>query len=162
MIRKLMIAAMTMGLLAGGFGVAQAKNAEGDQGSAKIAYVDLNRALNEVAEGKKAKAQLEADGKAKKQKLEIMQKEFETMRADFDKQRLVLSGEALQKKQEALQQKLIELQKTSMDFEKEFAQKEAQLTQPIAEKLKNVIGDVGREGSYTAILPKEMMLYAPT
>lgn len=130
-----------------------------EAGMPKIGYVDMNRALNEVEEGRKAKADLEADGKAKKQKLEIKQNELKTLKADIDKQRLILSAEALGKKEMEFQQKFMELQKMGADFEQAFAEKEAALTKPIGDKLKKIIAELGSSDSYAAILPKEVMLY---
>ena len=129
--------------------------------SSVIGYVDLNRALNEVNEGKKAKAKLEKDGKAKKQKLEIKQKELRSATEAFEKQRLILSADVLRKKEMELQKQYLEMQKMTVAFEREFAQKEAEFTQPIAEKLKRIIAEIGNKEGFAAILPKEMMLYAP-
>jgi outer membrane protein len=140
-----------------------AKSKEAGQASecAKLGYVDLNRALNEVNEGRAAKAKLERDGKKKRQKLEIMQKELKDMKEDLDKQRLILSQEALREKETQFQQKFLELQKTTVQFEKEFAEKEASFIKPISEKLKRVIEDLGAKEGYTMILPKEVALYSP-
>ncbi|MBI4126967.1 MAG: OmpH family outer membrane protein, partial [Deltaproteobacteria bacterium] len=43
---------------------------------------------------------------------------------------------------------------------KEFAEKEANFTKPIGEKLKKIIDELGKSGGYVLILPKEMILYA--
>lgn len=125
----------------------------------KIGYVDMNRSLNEVNEGKAAKAKLEADGQAKKKKLEIMQSELKKMKDELDKQRLILSKEALAEKEGKFQQKFIELQRTTVEFEKSFAEKEANLIKPISEKLQRVIGNVGSKEGYTMIIPRAMALY---
>ncbi|MFA5812758.1 MAG: OmpH family outer membrane protein [bacterium] len=150
-------------------GKAEAKaDAKTDEGAAtvkatdgvKMGYVDLNRCLNEVSEGKTAKAQLEADGKAKKQKLEIMQSELKKMKEDLDKQKLILSKEALGEKEQQFQQKFFELQKTSADFEKEFANKESNYIKPISMKLQKVIQQYGQTNGFTMIVPREMALYS--
>ncbi len=131
-----------------------ARPASAETGSSvKIGYVDMQRALNDVNEGKAAKAKLEADGNAKKKKLEIMQNELKAMKEDLDKQRLILSKEALAEKEAKFQQKFIELQKTSMDFEKEFAEKEMSFIKPIGEKLQSVIQKMGSDEGYTMIVP---------
>jgi outer membrane protein len=129
-------------------------------GSVKIGYVDMNRALNEVNEGKTAKAKLEADGQAKKKKLEIMQAELKKMKEDLDKQSLILSKDALAEKQAKFQQKFVDLQRTTMEFEKEFAEAEANFIRPISEKLQRVIQKIGSDEGYTVIMPRAMALYA--
>jgi len=130
--------------------------------SVKIAYVDLNKALNEVKEGKVAKQKLEAEGKAKKQKLQIMQNDLKKMRDDIAKQKLILSDSAMQAKQRQFQQKFLEFQKMSMQFEKDFANKQANYIKPISEKLKRVIEQIGKSGGYALIVPSDAALYSPS
>ncbi len=143
------------------FAGAVAKNAMAStDAQVKLGYVDMNRALNEVNEGRTAKAQLEADGKAKKNKLEIMQNELKKMKDDLDKQRLILSKEALTEKEAQFQQKFFELQKTSMEFEQSFAEKEANFIKPISEKLQRVIAKIGQQEGYALIVPSAMALYS--
>lgn len=129
-------------------------------GSVKFGYVDLNRALNEVKEGQTAKAKLEADGKAKKQKLEIMQNELKAAKEDLDKQRLVLPSDKVKEKEALLQQKFLELQKTSMEFEQQFGQAESNYIKPIGEKIQKLIQEIGKEDGFTMIVPKEVALYS--
>lgn len=154
--KKIVYAALVAMLIACGVGQAEEAKA-----NVKVGYVDLNRALNEVAEGKKAKASLEADGKAKQQKLEIKQKELRSLKEELDKQRLILSEEARRDKEGKLQQGLVELQRMSAEFERDFSSKETELTKPIGDKLKQVIAELGKTGGYNVILPKEMILYSP-
>lgn len=138
----------------------QSDSALTEDGGAKLGYVDLNTALNEVDEGKTAKAKLEADGKAKKQKLEIMQNDIKKMKGEIDKQRLILSAEALREKEVRLQQSFMELQKKTMEFEQDFARKEAEYIKPISDKLQMVINEIGSKEGYSLIVPKEMALYS--
>lgn len=160
--RYIMFMVVVALVLLGAKGVeAKSKTASREGECAKLGYVDLNRALNEVNEGRAAKAKLERDGKKKRQKLEIMQKELKKMKEDLDKQRLILSQEALREKEAKFQQKFLELQKTTVQFEKEFAEKEASFIKPISEKLKRVIENLGAKEGYTMILPKEVALYSP-
>lgn len=140
------------------------KDAAGAQissSSGKVGFVDLNRVLNEVNEGKAARAKLEADGKAKKQKLEMMQNDLKRMKEDLDKQRLILSADAMRAKESEFQQKFVELQKTSMEFEKEFGEKEAAAIKPISDKIQRTIQSIGASDGYTMIVPREMALYTP-
>ena len=129
--------------------------------SSKMGYVDLNRALNEVKEGKAAKAKLESEGKAMKKKLEILQGDLQKMRDDLEKQRLILSANALREKESKFQQKFVELQKQSMEAEQKFAEKEANYIKPISDKLQRIISKIGQDEGYTMIVPREMALYSP-
>lgn len=153
--KKLLVVAVSVVALMG-FSVI-AKAADGT----KIGYVDANRVINEVAEGKTAKAKLEADGKAKKQKLEIMQNDLKKMKEDLDKQRLILSADALREKEGQFQQKFMDLQKTGMDYEKQFGEAEVAAIKPISDKLMRVVQQIGQTDGYAIIVPKEVAMYAP-
>ena len=52
----------------------------------KIAYVDLQRALEETEEGKKAKTKLKTDFEKKQHELDARQEELKKMKQDLDKQ----------------------------------------------------------------------------
>jgi len=157
--KKLMWVAVAAAVVVSGF-VAVKASAESAAGT-KFGYVDLNRALNEVNEGKAAKAKLEADGKAKKQKLEMMQNDLKKMKEDLDKQRLILSADAMKEKEQQFQQKFMELQRTSMEYEKQFGEAEMTAIKPISERLQRVIQQIGQADGYTMIVPREMALYSP-
>ncbi len=157
--KRFALAVAVVVAVAGGAKVASAAD---QPASGKFGYVDLNRALNEVTEGKSAKAKLEADGKAKKQKLEIMQADLKKMKEDLDKQRLILSADAMKQKEGEFQQKFLELQKTSMDFEKSFSEAESTAIKPIGDRIQKVIQQIGAAEGFTLIVPREMALYSPT
>jgi outer membrane protein len=158
--KKAAVALVVIVAVCTAYAAARAAEGSASPSGVKIGYVDMNRSLNEVNEGRTAKAQLEADGKAKKQKLEIMQNELKKMKDDLDKQRLILSKDALAEKEAEFQKKFLELQKTSFDFEQEFSKKEAEFIKPISVKLQTVIQQIGQSEGYTLIVPKEMALYS--
>src|SRR3989338_1267006 len=64
----------------------------------KVAVVDFQLALNNVEQGKKAKAALKIEFDSKQKKLDLMQKELQTMKEDIEKQRVVLSESSLRSK----------------------------------------------------------------
>lgn len=159
---KKVVGLMVVLAVFGFISVAKAADAPVAANGSKFGYVDLNRVLNECNEGKAAKAKLEADGKAKKQKLEIMQNDLKKMKEDIDKQRLILSADAMKQKEAEFQQKFLDLQKTSMDFEKEFSEKESTAIKPISDKIQKVIQSIGSTGGFSLIIPREMALYSPS
>jgi outer membrane protein len=164
--KKLVAVGAVLAILGTAWVASAEKSGKGNEAAAtassgsKIGYVDMNRALNEVNEGKAAKAKLEAEGKAKKQKLEIMQSELKKMKEDLDKQKLILSKEAMQEKESQFQQKFFELQKTSAEFEKQFAEQETNYIKPIGQKLQTVIQRIGQSEGYSMIVPREVALYS--
>src|SRR5262245_28424487 len=74
----------------------------------KLGYVDLQRALNEVDEGKTAKASLKREFDQKQKLLDEKQEELKRMKADLDKQSVVMAEDAKKEKQGELDRKFIE------------------------------------------------------
>jgi len=133
-------------------------------GSIKIGTVDLNRALNEVEEGKRAKAKLEQEFKAKKAELDTMKNDLQTMGAELEKQGQLLSAEALKEKRENYQRKFIEYQQKAREYTEQLAQQESESTGKIIGKLRTVVEKIAQRDGYTLVLEKSQgaVVYGPT
>ncbi|MFH1654689.1 MAG: OmpH family outer membrane protein [Pseudomonadota bacterium] len=129
----------------------------------KFGYVDINRALNEVEEGKKAKKALEVEVNVKKQKLAAYEQELKDMKTELEKKRLVLSPDALKEKEEEFRRKFMEVQQQMGQFQQDVAKKEMELTQGIVERLRALVQGIGGQDNYTMILEtsRDVVLYAP-
>lgn len=123
-------------------------------GQARIAVVDLQRALNETDDGRRAKARLKRLFKRRQQSLDAKQNELKKMKSEIERQKEVLSREALQKKLEEYQQAFVELQSTYVEYQRELAQKEAQLTKGILERMQAILRSMGQQQNYTLIVEK--------
>lgn len=120
----------------------------------KIATVDLQKALQSVEAGKKAKAQLEKEFAAKKKDIEKEQAALKKMDEEFKKQSVVMNEEARAKKQGELQARFMKYQEMAARSQAELQQKEAQLTEPLINKLRGVVSDVAKKKGYTLVLEK--------
>ena len=121
---------------------------------AKIAFVDMNKALQETAAGKKAKADLEKEFKAKKDELTKKQNDLKKMGEDFEKKRAVLSDDVRQKKQAELQQEMMKWQESAGQAQMSMQAKEQEALKPILNKLQKAIEATAKEGGYTMVLEK--------
>lgn len=130
----------------------------------KIGVVDFQRALNEVEEGKAAKARLKTEFDQKQKSLDALQNELKAMRDNLEKQKTVLSKDALQQKEMEYRDKFIELQKKLADSRVELQQKELQYTGSIITALRQIVKEIGDRDKYTLILERggDVVLYAPT
>src|SRR5262245_9593685 len=76
----------------------------------KYAFVDLQRALEETEDGKKAKAKLKSDFDRKQKELDDKQEELKKMKDALDKKAQLMKPEALAKEQKDFQDRFVELQ----------------------------------------------------
>lgn len=120
----------------------------------KIATVDLQKAIQSVEAGKKAKAQLEKDYTAKKKDLEAEEASLRKMIDEFKKQSLVMSEEARAKKQAELQERGLKYEELKQRSTVDLQQKEQELTRPLINKLRVVISEIAKQKGYTLILEK--------
>lgn len=120
----------------------------------KLGYIDMNKALQETAAGKKAKGELEKEFKAKKDELQKKQADLKKMGEDFEKKRAVLSDDVRQKKQAELQQEMMKWQESAGQAQMAMQAKEQEALKPILDKLQKAIERVAKDKGYTMILEK--------
>lgn len=130
----------------------------------RIAVVDLQRALNETEDGRRAKARLKRLFKRRQQELDKAQNELKVLKEDIERQKNVLSREALQKRVEDYQKAFIELQSTYVEYQRELAEKEAQLTREIIARMEQILRRLGQAEGYTLIIERNEagVVWVPT
>jgi len=130
----------------------------------KIGVVDLQRALNETEDGRKAKNQLKKLFEDRQKTLDAQQEKLRTMKEDLEKQKNVLSREVMAKKLEEYQKAFAELQSTYMDYQRELGGKEADLTKDILARMQEIARRIGQKEGYTMILDRGEagVLYVPS
>jgi outer membrane protein len=128
----------------------------------KIATVDMQKALQSVDAGKKAKAQLETEFNAKKKQLQTEEASLRKMTDEFKKQSSVMSDEARNKKQSEIQERVAKYQEETQKSQMEIQQKERELTDPILAKLRGLIMNVAKTKGYTTVFEKNenVVLYS--
>ena len=127
----------------------------------KVGVVDMQKAIQATAAGKKAKAELEGEFNKKKKELEKKEADLKKMGEDLEKKKSVMSEEALGKKQAEFQEEMMKYRDVVGKSQLEIQKKERDLTAPILEKMKKVIGKVAKEKSFAVVLENsQAVLYA--
>jgi outer membrane protein len=129
----------------------------------KIGLVDFQRALNEVNEGKNAKAALKTQFETKQNALTAKQESLKTLKDQLETQRAALSADAMKKKEAEYRDQFLELQKTLAQYRNEMATKEAEMTQNIVKKMRGTVAAIGAKDGYNLIFEtsQDALLYAP-
>src|SRR4051794_29494735 len=100
----------------------------------KIGFVDMQKAIQETEEGKKAKKELEADFNKKKKDLEKKEGDIKKMGEDLEKKALVLADDVKAKKQQEIQGEMRKYQEAVQKSQMDIQKHERDLTQPIITK----------------------------
>ena len=120
----------------------------------KLGVVDVQRVLDTVDEGRKAKADFQKEIDSKKTELARKQQEVKKAEESFEKQKLILSPSAVEDKRKDLENKRTELQKFMMNLQADMQKREMQLSGDILKKIRSVIEKVGRDGGYDIVWEK--------
>lgn len=126
----------------------------------KIAFVDLQRALNEVEEGASAKNALKKEFEEKQRTLDDKQTALKAKKEEIDARGMMMKPEVKQEKLAELQKDLMEVQQMYFQMQQELTAKESEVTGTIFQKMGIILQTMGREEDYVLIVEKQSVLYA--
>jgi outer membrane protein len=125
----------------------------------KIAYVDMQRALNECNAGKKAKSQFRVEIQQLQSKLERKQSELQALKDELQKKGMLMRDDQRLNLQDSYTRKLRDFESTYKDSKAELQQKDNEVTGSIIRDLAYVVRTVGERDGYTLILEKGSLLW---
>lgn len=119
-----------------------------------VAYIDSERIRSEYEGARDIQSQLEASVGDWRTQAREMEGEIDEMVAEYQSQKLLLSEEAAQEKESAIQEK----QRSLDQFLNQVwgvgglaVQREAELWQPVIERINAILRQIGADGEYTMI-----------
>lgn len=121
----------------------------------KIAYVDLEKAINETEEGKAEYSKLKSDFDQKQTQLDERAEKLKKMQAEFEQSSLMVTGDAKMKKMQELQKELMDAQQLAAKLQKELFQKELEVKDKLLAKMVKIIEDISKREKYTLVLEKK-------
>lgn len=144
-------------------GVLLTAGAASAQDAVKVAYVDMQRALNESKAGKKALGELQKLMEERKTGLQKQKEALEKKKDELDKQGLLLNEDTRKSRENEIRTLERDYSRTLSDLKDEFGRREGEFTDGIRKDLLKVIEKIGKEGGYTLVLEKQYsaVLYAP-
>ncbi len=119
---------------------------------AKIGYVDLQRALNESAAGKKAKQDFRAQVERLESQLKSKKEELDRLKEELERKGMVMRDEERKKLEDEFEQKRLDLKRRFEDSQAELQKKDQELTGKIIQDLQAIIKEIGDRDGYTLIL----------
>lgn len=128
---------------------------------AKVGFIDVPKAIQATAAGKKAKVELEGQFNKKKKELEKKEADLKKMNEDLEKKKSVLSEEALRAKQGEFQAEMMKFRDEVSKSQAEIQKRQQELTAPILEKMQKTIAKVSKDQGYSLVLQNTQgVLYA--
>ncbi len=124
----------------------------------KIAVVDMADVIFNSAEGKKAQETLKRKGQELGKELERQKSDFGKQVEEYQKQAAVMKEDARKKKEEEFGKKQMELQQKVGSSQQELSKLEEKELKPLYEKFSKVVDQVSKEGKYTVVLDKRVVI----
>lgn len=130
----------------------------------KLGYVDLQKALQEVAEGRDAKARLKSDLDHGKAELDSEQRKLRDDKAVLDKQASMMSEEVRAQKFTEWQQRLVSATQKAEKKQQELAEKERSEMRKIFDKMDPIIAAIAQRDGLAMVFEKtdSGLVYAPS
>jgi outer membrane protein len=125
----------------------------------KLAYVDVQRALNECEAGKKAKAEFRVKVEGVEQKLQSEQNEIQNLKDRLEKKGMLMKPEERQNLQDEYVNKAKNFERNFKDSKDELERKDQEMTGMIIHDLAEVIRDLGEKNGYTMVMEKGQILW---
>lgn len=122
--------------------------------SPKIGTVDLQRALGEVEDGKKARARLKKEFDGKQKTLNDRQAQVKKLNDSLEAGAAMMTEQAKREKVTQLQREMVELQQLYVEMQRDLATKEAEETRKIFNKMEKILAAIAKEKGYDLILEK--------
>ncbi len=120
----------------------------------KIGFVDLQRAIREVDEGKAAVAVLKRDFDEKQRQLDAKRTDFEKSKADFEKQATLMNDQARKDRAAELDKKAGDLQQLFVQLQKDLSGREQEVMRGIIDKMSSVVREIAEADGFTMVLER--------
>jgi outer membrane protein len=126
----------------------------------KFGYVDMQRALNETEDGRKAKEKLKKDFDQKQKELDEQQAQLKKDIEDLDKKRTLLPADKVREKESELRTRLEKVQQTYVRHQQDLQGKEQKETAKIFERMTKIISEIAAGENFSIIVDKSALVFA--
>jgi len=126
----------------------------------KLAYVDVQRALNECNAGKAAKLKIRGKVEAVSARLKREQDAVKALQDELQKKGALMRPEQRQNLQDEYTSKLRDFQQDYKNAQEELRQKDNEATALIVRDLATVVRNISEKNGYTMVMEKGQLLWA--
>ena len=126
----------------------------------KLAYVDIQRALNDCRNGKAAKAEFRGRLQRVQEQLEGEQGEVQRLKDELEKKGPLMQPDQRQSLEEQYSRKLRDFQDDYKSTRESLQQKDNEITGAIVRDLATIVRQIGVKNGYTMVMEKGNLLWA--
>lgn len=129
--------------------------------STRIGYVNLQQVIGGSKAGQKAQADMKVEVEKLEKKLTAKKDELLKMKEDLERRAVVMREEERRKLAEDFERKQLDLKLEFEETQAELQKKDQELTGTILGRLREIIGEIGKQKGYGLVLElgSPMVLY---
>jgi outer membrane protein len=120
----------------------------------KLGYVDLQRAIGETEEGRKARADIKKVFDQKQKELDEQQEALRKQMEDLDKKRTLLPPDKIREKETEIQAGLQKVQGTYLRHQQDIQAKEQEAMSKILDRMNRIIAKIAAAENFTLVLER--------
>jgi outer membrane protein len=120
----------------------------------KFGFVDLQRALMETEEGRKARTDLKKVFDQKQKELDEQQNELKKAMEDLEKKRTLLPADKVKQTETEMQGKLEKIRQTYLRHQQDLQGKEQEATGKIFERMQRILSKIAASENFTMIFDR--------
>ena len=134
----------------------------GAAGTARVAFVDVQRVLARSAAGVAAREQLEREKATMQREMDGKRVELEKLREEIEKKGPLMTADTRRDKNDQFERKRRDAARLADDFQKELEKKEQGLLQKVLQDVSGVVEKVGKQRGYLLVVERRgaAVLYA--
>ena len=125
----------------------------------KLAYVDIQRALNECDAGKKAKGEFRTRIENLENHLQKQQNDVQALKDELEKKGMLMKDDERRNLQDEYERKLRDFQRDYEDSKHELEQRDNEVTGAIVKDLARIIRAIGERDRFTLVMEKGSILW---
>jgi outer membrane protein len=124
------------------------------QAPLKIGYLDSRRIVSEAPGAKEAQATFEQDMVKYRGELKLLEDSLKAMLTEYEQKQVMLSPDAKKQREETIRAKQAAYQTRAGQLEEQAGRRQAELVQPIMDRVQKVIDEMRTQGGYALIFDK--------
>jgi len=129
--------------------------------SNKTGWIDMQKALTSVKEGKRILSKLEKEVETNKKELEKEQVDLQGLKSDFEKRSLVWNEKKKRDKQLEIQTRFLKLQEKYAKYQQDIKMKQNKASQEIVAKITDIVKSFAAKNDYSYVYEKNALIYKP-
>jgi outer membrane protein len=126
----------------------------------RVALVNIQEAIRNTADGKKAEQTLRKEMEDMQKKLQADGKKIQDAMEDLRKQAMVMDEKTRREKEEAIQAQILKIRESEAKNQQKFQERDQEISQPIIKKIREIVASISKEKGYTLVIDGGNVIYA--